>query len=87
MRAARRPDAKYIRNERIEDEFYHLDEDPDELNDVKGEGSEEEIELEAALSAFEETVGGEWKEVSDDDVLGDMSDDAKDRLQDLGYID
>ncbi|WP_458208514.1 sulfatase [Haladaptatus sp. NG-SE-30] len=87
MRAARRPDAKYIRNERIEDEFYHLDEDPGELHDARGEGSDEEVELEGALSAFEETVGGEWKEVSDDDVLGDMSDDAKDRLQDLGYID
>ncbi|WP_227352928.1 sulfatase [Haladaptatus salinisoli] len=87
MRAARRPDAKYIRNERIEDEFYHLDEDPGERRNARGEGSDEEVELEAALSAFEETVGGEWNEVGDEDVLGDMSDDAKDRLQDLGYID
>lgn len=87
MRAARRPDAKYIRNERIADEFYHLDDDPEEQNDAWGEGSDEEVELEGALSEFEESVGGEWNEVEDDDVLNEMSDDAKDRLQDLGYID
>jgi hypothetical protein len=87
MRAARRPDAKYIRNERITDEFYHLDSDPGEKNDARGEGTDEEVELEGALSEFEESVGGEWKQVKDDDVLDDMSDDAKDRLQDLGYID
>lgn len=87
MRAARRPDAKYVRNERIADEFYHLDDDPGETDDARGAGSDEEHELEATLSAFEERVGGEWKEVEDDDVLDEMSDDAKDRLQDLGYID
>ncbi|NHN60655.1 MULTISPECIES: sulfatase [Halorussus] len=87
MRAARRPDAKYIRNERIADEFYHLDVDPGETDNARGEGSDEELELEGALSEFEESVGGEWKEVEDEDVLDDMSDDAKDRLQDLGYID
>jgi arylsulfatase A-like enzyme len=87
MRAARRPDAKYVRNERIADEFYHLDSDPDERDDSRGEGSDAEVELEDALSEFEAGVGGEWKEVEDDDVLDDMSDDAKDRLQDLGYID
>jgi arylsulfatase A-like enzyme len=87
MRAARRPDAKYVRNERIADEFYHLDSDPGERDDSHGEGSDEEVELEAALSEFEASVGGEWKEVEDEDVLDDMSDDAKDRLQDLGYID
>ena len=87
MRAARRPDAKYIRNERIADEFYHLDDDPGERTDARGEGSEAETELDETLSTFEERVGGEWKEVDDDDVLDDMSDSAKDRLQDLGYID
>ncbi|WP_134672433.1 sulfatase [Halorussus marinus] len=87
MRAARRPDAKYIRNERIADEFYHLDSDPGERDDARGADSDEEVELEAALSTFEESVGGEWKAVDDEDVLGEMSDDAKDRLQDLGYID
>ncbi|WP_433629039.1 sulfatase [Halomicrococcus sp. NG-SE-24] len=87
MRAARRPDAKYIRNERIEDEFYHLDDDPDERRDARGEGSDEEEAVEGVLSAFEESVGGEWKDVDDEDVLDDMSDSAKDRLQDLGYID
>ena len=86
MRAIRRPDAKYIRNERIEDEFYHIDEDPDELvNDV---GCETADELEAELAAFESEVGRTWDEVTaGDDVLDDMSDSAKDRLQDLGYID
>jgi hypothetical protein len=54
---------------------------------LRGEGSDEEVELETTLSEFEAGVGGEWKEVDEEDVLDDMSDDAKDRLQDLGYID
>ncbi|WP_435359892.1 sulfatase [Haloarchaeobius sp. DFWS5] len=86
MRAARRLDGKYIRNERITDEFYRIDEDPGETDDRIGDDDPVEAEVEETLSAFEELVGGEWKAVDDDDVLGDMSDDAKDRLQDLGYI-
>jgi arylsulfatase A-like enzyme len=87
MRAARRPDGKYIRNERIPDEAYRLDSDPDELDNVAREDDPVVAEVEAALSAFEERVGGEWSDVDDDDVLSDMGDEAKDRLRDLGYID
>jgi len=87
MRAARRLDGKYIRNERIADEFYRIDEDPGEKEDRAGTDDPVAEEVEAILSTFEERAGGEWKEVDDEDVLGEMSEDAKDRLQDLGYID
>jgi arylsulfatase A-like enzyme len=86
MRAARRVDGKYIRNERIPDEAYRIDGDPGETDPV---GTDDPVvaEVEAALAAFEETVGGEWDDVDADDVLGDMDDTARDRLKDLGYID
>ncbi|MEF8785745.1 MAG: sulfatase [Haloarculaceae archaeon] len=86
MRAARRPDAKYIRNERIADEAYRLDSDPGETDDVVDDGDEVIAATEAALSAFEERVGGEWDEVGESDPLADMGDEAKDRLRDLGYV-
>ncbi|MFB6184857.1 MAG: sulfatase [Haloarculaceae archaeon] len=86
MRAARRPDAKYVRNERIPDEAYRLDADPDERENVTETDDPEIAAVEAALAAFEERVGGEWSDVDDDDVLDDMGDEAKDRLRDLGYI-
>ncbi|WP_340100936.1 sulfatase [Salinibaculum salinum] len=86
MRAARRPDAKYIRNERIADEAYRLDSDPGEADDVVDDDDEAIAATEAALSAFEERVGGEWDEVGESDPLADMGDEAKDRLRDLGYV-
>ena len=87
MRAARRADAKYIRNERIPDEFYRLDEDPGETDDRAGEGDPAEDELASALAEFEGAVGGPWGETAEaDDVLEDMSDQAQDRLRDLGYL-
>jgi arylsulfatase A-like enzyme len=88
MRAARRPDAKYIRNERIPDEAYRLDTDPGEGEDLAGSDDPAIAETEAALAAFEERVGGEWKAVDrgDEDVLGDMGQEAKERLRDLGYV-
>jgi arylsulfatase A-like enzyme len=88
MRAARRPDGKYIRNERIADEAYRLDGDPGETDDRIGTGDPVVEELTAALSAFEDRVGGEWDTTGgrDDDVLEEMAEDAKDRLQDLGYL-
>jgi arylsulfatase A-like enzyme len=121
MRAARRRDAKYIRNERIPDEAYRLDDDPGETTTLAGEtsnGAGETTNLarvgetsnragvddpdiaadpaiaddpalesvEAALAAFEDRRGGEWKTVDDEAVLADMNADAKDRLQDLGYL-
>jgi arylsulfatase A-like enzyme len=101
MRAARRPAGKYIRNERIADEAYRLDTDPGETTNLLrgGTGSSDaeaggdrgdadgEIEaIESALGGFEARVGGSWDEVSEEDVLADMGEDAKRRLEDLGYI-
>ncbi len=86
MRAARTPAAKYIRNERIADEAYRIDEDPGETENVRDGGDEEIVAAEGALSEFEGQVGGEWDEVGDDDPLSEMGDEAKDRLRDLGYV-
>ena len=95
MRAARRPDAKYIRNERIPDEAYRLDRDPGEAENLIEGGGRDDLdeddatavdETEAALTTFEGEVEGEWDEVTDEDVLDEMGDEAKDRLRDLGYV-
>ena len=92
MRAARRPDTKYVRNERIPDEAYRLDRDPDEtenLADRDGLDTGDAAaldEAETALATFEAEVGGEWGEVTDEAVLDEMGDEAKDRLRDLGYV-
>jgi len=46
-----------------------------------------EIEaIEGVLRDFEARVGGSWDEVSEEDVLDDMGEDARRRLEDLGYI-
>ena len=87
MRAARRPDGKYIRNERIPDEAYRVDSDPGETENVADAEDETIDEVAAALAAFEGTVDGEWEEVGDGDPLDEMGGEAKDRLRDLGYID
>jgi arylsulfatase A-like enzyme len=86
MRAARRPEGKYIRNELVVDEAYRLDEDPDESTNVEGSGDQVIDTVEAALATFEDQVGGEWTDVADEDVLEDMGEEAQDRLRDLGYI-
>jgi arylsulfatase A-like enzyme len=91
-RAARRPDGKYIRYERLPDEAFRLDRDPDESEDVAGTGDPVIEATEAALSDFEDHAGGVWDEVgggraeSDGDVLDGMGADAKERLRDLGYV-
>jgi hypothetical protein len=89
----RRPDAKYVRNERIDDEFYRLDEDPGETENRHGDGDDAGTALETALSAFEAARGGAWTGEGDqsvaggEDALDDMDDETKDRLRDLGYVD
>jgi hypothetical protein len=80
MRAARCPDAKFIRNERIPDEGYRLDRDPGETDPVSID-DDAIAECAAALARFEDRVGGEW-----DAAAEGMSADAKDRLEDLGYL-
>jgi arylsulfatase A-like enzyme len=86
MRAARRTDAKYIHNERVDDEFYHLDSDPGETENRHGAGDPAESELSAALAEFAARVGAEWGDAPDEDVLSGMDDDTQDRLRDLGYL-
>mgnify|MGYP000138560435 CR=1 FL=1 len=87
-RAARRPDGKVIRNERVADEAYRLDTDPDERGDLAGSDDDDDVIVatETALSDFESEMDGEWDDHTDDDVLDDMGEEAKDRLSDLGYI-
>jgi arylsulfatase A-like enzyme len=87
MRAGRRPDAKYIRNERIPDEFYRLDTDPGERENLAGTDDPAAAALETALATFEDRVGGTWGDTdATGDVLGEMSADAQARLRDLGYL-
>jgi arylsulfatase A-like enzyme len=90
MRAARRPDAKYVRIDRIADEAYRIDEDPGETTNVAGDGDERIEAVEETLSAFERDVGGAWTgaggaEVGDD-ALDDMDEETQERLRDLGYM-
>ncbi len=86
MRAARRADGKYIRNERIADEAYRLSDDPGETTDIAGVDDEVLASVENALVTFEERVGGEWNDVTADDPLAEMDSETKDRLRDLGYV-
>jgi len=93
MRAARRADAKYVRIDRIEDEAYRLDGDPDEtanLAGADGDADEEIEDVETELAVFENAVGGAWTgaaetEVTDESVE-EMDEEIQDRLQDLGYM-
>jgi arylsulfatase A-like enzyme len=89
MRAARRPDAKYVRIDRIPDEAYRLDRDPGE-EEMASTDDEVVAATEAALSAFETHAGGAWTDALDDEVSDDtvseMDDEAQDRLRDLGYL-
>ncbi|PSQ51410.1 sulfatase [Halobacteriales archaeon SW_8_65_20] len=88
MRAARRTDGKYIRNERIADEAYRLDSDPAERDDRIDDPDAVIEEIEATLREFETRVGETWDDEYDPDadVLGEMDGTTKDRLQDLGYL-
>jgi arylsulfatase A-like enzyme len=90
MRAARRPDAKYVRIDRIEDEAYRLDTDPEETRNVAAADDEAVETVERALAAFESDVGGAWTGADDadvtDDAVADMDDEAQERLRDLGYL-
>ncbi|MFK8214813.1 sulfatase [Haloferax volcanii] len=92
MRAARRTDAKYVRIDRIPDEAYRIDADPEETENVAGDdtGDEAIAETEAALAEFEDAIGGAWTDALDTDVSDDsvdqMDDEAQDRLRDLGYL-
>jgi hypothetical protein len=86
MRAARRTDAKYIHNERIDDEFYRLDVDPGETENRCGEGGPLEADLSETLAAFAQQVGAEWGDAPEGEVLSGMDEETRDRLRDLGYV-
>jgi arylsulfatase A-like enzyme len=89
MRAARRPDGKYIRNERVPDEAYRLEEDPGETTPVDADDPEIEPVL-AALERFEDRHADSWDDAGPgtdaEEALDHMDEDAKERLQDLGYL-
>jgi arylsulfatase A-like enzyme len=89
MRAGRRPEAKYVRVDRIADEAYRLDRDPGETTPVSTD-DELVAATEAALGRFEARVGGAWTDALDDEVsdetVGEMDDEAQERLRDLGYL-
>ncbi|MCO8266866.1 sulfatase [Haloferax prahovense] len=90
MRAARRVDAKYVRIDRVPDEAYRIDTDPEETENVADSDDEAVAETEAALTEFEDAIGGAWTDALDTDVSDDsvdqMDDEAQDRLRDLGYL-
>ncbi|WP_049937892.1 sulfatase [Haloplanus natans] len=90
MRAARRPDAKYVRIDRIDDEGYRLDDDPAEATNLAGAGDGAVAATERVLADFESRVGGAWTDAAADDVtddaVADMDDEAQERLRDLGYL-
>jgi len=90
MRAARRPDAKYVRIDRIEDEAYRLDDDPGERRDLVDGDDDVVRATERTLATFESRVGGAWAGATDadvtDDAVADMDEEAQERLRDLGYL-
>ena len=91
LRAARSTDAKYVRADRIPDEGYRLDEDPDEASPIDPADDEVVAATERALARFEEAVGGAWDDpderVADaDDALADADEETRDRLRELGYL-
>jgi hypothetical protein len=90
MRAARRPDGKYIRNERIGDEAYRLADDAAELENRAGADDPRIGDVEHALAAFETRVGGAWIGAAGDDVtdaaVDEMDEEARERLRQLGYL-
>jgi arylsulfatase A-like enzyme len=94
MGAARTADAKYIHNTRIPDEAYDLGEDPQECKNVLADSDGGDVAgaiagVRDALFAFVDAIGASWPDEADGtdgDVLEAMDADAKERLQDLGYI-
>jgi arylsulfatase A-like enzyme len=90
MRSARRTDAKYVRIDRIPDEAYRIDTDPDETENLADSDDAAVAEVEAALAEFEDAAGGAWVGADDgevsDDSLSEMDDEAQERLRDLGYM-
>lgn len=88
MRAIRRNDNKYIKNEILSDEFYNLIEDPDELINKLTPVDDNVDNLKSHLHKFEKQIGANWESFSDvnHDTTSDMDENVRDRLRDLGYL-
>ncbi|SEV88495.1 sulfatase [Natrinema salifodinae] len=91
LRAARSTDAKYVRADRIPDEGYRLDEDPDESSPVDPADDAVVAAAERALARFEDAVGGAWDDPTETagdqaDALADADEETRDRLRELGYL-
>ncbi|WP_436348792.1 sulfatase-like hydrolase/transferase [Natronorubrum sp. FCH18a] len=90
LRAARSTDAKYVRADRIPDEAYRLDEDPDEEVPVDPADDDAVVASECALTRFEEAAGGAWDDPAEAadgaDALADADEETRDRLRELGYL-
>ncbi|MFA9416792.1 sulfatase [Natrinema sp. HArc-T2] len=91
LRAARSTNSKYVRADRIPDEGYRLDEDPDEESPVDPADDDVVAATERALARFEANVGGAWDDPSDvdadeADALEEADEETRDRLRELGYL-
>jgi arylsulfatase A-like enzyme len=91
LRAARSVDAKYVRADRIDDEGYRLDADPEEQTPVDPAEDDVVADAERALALFEDAVGGAWDDADVGDVdaadaLDDADEEMRERLRDLGYM-
>ena len=91
MRAARGADAKYVRVDRIPDEGFRIDVDPNEQSPIEPADDDAVAAAERALSLFEREVGGAWstsesQEADGTPALGDAAEETRDRLRELGYL-
>ena len=88
MGAARTTAEKYIHCTRIPDEAYHVGRDPGETTTLAGTDAEP-TGLRDALFEFVEGVDATWPDEADGadgEVLDEMDDETKARLEDLGYL-
>ncbi|PCR90276.1 sulfatase [Natrinema ejinorense] len=91
LRAARSTDAKYVRADRIPDEGYRLDADPDEESAIEPSDDETVAATERALANFEDAVGGAWDDPTETDrdeadALAEADEETQERLRELGYL-
>ncbi|MFC4544418.1 sulfatase [Halosolutus amylolyticus] len=91
LRAARSTDAKYVRADRIPDEGYRLDDDPDEGTPIGPAEDDRVAAAERALARFEDGVGGAWETPAETDAdgadaLAEADEETRDRLRELGYL-
>jgi arylsulfatase A-like enzyme len=89
MRGVRTKETKYIKNEIIADEFYQIDEDPNELNNQINSKNSTMDSLTNSLSTFEIKTKASWDSIAnpDEDTTSDMDEQVRNRLRDLGYLD